>query len=182
MFEKMSKALTREDIKEIEVNLGLAFPGDFVEHYLSYNGGIPAKPFFYCEEEDMETEIQVFLPLKYRYCDIPIGTAEEKYLLFKGKFPLMATYFPFANDYGANPICVNLEDGGVYIVYMDLGELEDRCLRRMAGSLIRRGHCLSWGMRLRVYASLSLWKSEGRLCSLNAGKKKAMPTIKQRSA
>ena len=46
----------------------------------------------------------------------------------------MASYFPFANDYGANPICVNLEDGGVYIVYMDLGELEDRCFCRMAGS------------------------------------------------
>ena len=134
MFEKMSKSLTREDIAEIEVNLGLAFPEDFVEHYLSYNGGIPAKPFFYCEEEDIETEIQVFLPLKYRYCDIPIGTAEEKYLSFKGKSPLMASYFPFANDYGANPICVNLEDRGVYIVYMDLGELEDRCFQRIAES------------------------------------------------
>ena len=60
MFEKMSKALTREDIEEIEVNLGVAFPEDFVEHYLSYNGGIPAKPFFYFEEEDIETEVQVF--------------------------------------------------------------------------------------------------------------------------
>ena len=134
MFEKMSKALTREDIAEIEVNLGLTFPEDFVEHYLSYNGGIPAKPFFYFEEEDIETEVYVFLPLKHRYCDIPIGTAEEKYLLFKGKSPLMTSYFPFANDYGANPICVNLKNGGVYIVYMDLGELEDRCFRRIAES------------------------------------------------
>ncbi len=41
MFEKMSKAHTREDIAEIEVNLGLAFAEDFVEHYLSYNGGLP---------------------------------------------------------------------------------------------------------------------------------------------
>ena len=134
MFEKMSKALTREDIAEIEVELGLAFPEDFIEHYLSYNGGIPTKTVFYSGEEDMETEVQVFLPLKHRHCDIPIGTAEEKYLLFKGKSPLMTSYFPFANDYGANPFCVNLEDGGVYIVYMDLGELEDRCFRRIAES------------------------------------------------
>jgi len=134
MFEKASKALTREDIAEIERSLGLAFPEDFAEHYLSYNGGIPTKPFFYSEEEDIETEIQVFLPFKYRFCDIPVGTAEEKYLLLKGKSPLMASYFPFANDYGANPICVNLEDGGVYIAYMDLGELEDRCFHRIAGS------------------------------------------------
>ncbi|WP_027088810.1 SMI1/KNR4 family protein [Thomasclavelia saccharogumia] len=134
MFDKVSRALTREDIAEIEVNLGFALPEDFVEHYLSYNGGIPTKPFFYSEEEDIETEVQVFLPLKHRYCDISIGTAEEKYILLKGKSPLMTSYFPFANDYGSNPICVNLEDGGVYIVYMDLGKLEDRCFRRIAES------------------------------------------------
>ncbi len=134
MFEKMGKALTRGDIAEIEANLRITFPEDFVEHYLSYNGGIPAKPFFYSEEEDVETEIQVFLPLKYCYSDIPITTAEEKYLLFKRKSPLMASYFPFANDYGANPICVNLKDGGVYIVNMDLGELEDSCFHRIAES------------------------------------------------
>lgn len=134
MFEKMSKALTRGDIAEIEINLGLALPEDFTEHYLSYNGGIPTKPFFYSEEEDIETEVQVFLPLKHRNCDIPIGTAEEKYILYKGKSPLMTSYFPFSNDYGANPICVNLEDGGVYIVHMDLGKLEDRCFHRIVES------------------------------------------------
>ena len=37
-----------------------AFPEDFVEHCLSYNGGISAKPFFYFEEEDIETEVYVF--------------------------------------------------------------------------------------------------------------------------
>ncbi|MCM1186947.1 MAG: SMI1/KNR4 family protein [Lachnoclostridium sp.] len=140
IFEKMSKTLTRADIAEIEENLGLVFPEYFVEHYLSYNGGIPTKSFFYSEEESLkvnfqtETEVQVFLPLKYPYSDILIGTAEEKYLLFKGKSPLMTSYFPFANDYGANPICINLEDGGVYIVYMDLGELDGNCFRCLAES------------------------------------------------
>ena len=134
MFQGVSKALTRADIAEIEVDLEIVFPEDFVEHYLHYNGGIPAKPFFYSEEKDMETEVQVFLPLKYRHYDPPIRTAEEKYLLFKGKSSLMASYFPFANDCGANPICVNLEDGGHYIVHMDLGELEDRCFCRLAES------------------------------------------------
>lgn len=134
MFKKASAALTRADIDTIETNLKLTFPKDFVEHYLSYNGGIPAKPFFYSENEDVETEIQVFLPLKYKYHDIPIKTAEEKYVLFREKSPLMNSYFPFANDYGANPICINLENGGVYIVYMDRGELEDECFICLAGS------------------------------------------------
>jgi hypothetical protein len=48
----------------------------------------------------------------------------------------MTSYFPFANDYGANPICINLEDGGVYIVYMDLSELEDRCFHCLAESFL----------------------------------------------
>jgi cell wall assembly regulator SMI1 len=125
MFEEIGKALTRTDIGEIEVNLGITFPEDFVGHYLSYNGGIPAKPFFYSKEEDIETEVQVFLSLE---------TAEKRYLLFKEKSQLMTSYFPFANDYGANQICINLEDGGVYIVYMDLGELEDRCFQHLAES------------------------------------------------
>ena len=72
MFEKMSKALAREDIMEIEANLGISFPEDFIEHYLLYNGGIPIKPFFYSNEDDIEIEVQVFLPLKHRYCDTPI--------------------------------------------------------------------------------------------------------------
>lgn len=46
----------------------------------------------------------------------------------------MTSYFPFANDYEANPICVNLEDGGVYIVHMDLEKLGDRCFCRLAES------------------------------------------------
>lgn len=134
MFKKVSRALTRTEIERIEKDLELTFPEEFVEHYLSCNGGIPTKPFFYCEEQDMETEIQAFLPLKYPYPDIPIRTAEEKYVLFKEKSPLMASCFHFANDYGANPICVNLENGGVCLVHMDLGELEDRCFVWLAES------------------------------------------------
>ncbi len=136
MFKKMGKSLTRADIEEIEVNLGLTFPENFVECYPSYNGIVPAKPFFYSETEDIETEVQVFLPLKNQCCDIPIKTAEEKYLLFKKKSPLMTSYFPFANDYGANPICINLENGKVYIMYMDLGELTDKCFHCLAESFL----------------------------------------------
>lgn len=136
IFKKIGKALTRTDIAEIEVNLGFILPENFDEHYLSYNGGIPAKPFFYSEAEDIETEVQVFLPLKNHCCDIPIKTAEEKYLLFKEKSSLMTSYFPFANDYRANPICINLENGKVYIVYMDLGELEGKCFHCLAESFL----------------------------------------------
>lgn len=134
MFKKVSDPLTRAELAEIEAALGFVFPEDFIRHCLSYNGGIPEKPFFYSADTDVETEIQIFLPLKHPYGDIPIGTAEETYLFFKGKSPLMASYFPFANNYGGNLICINLENGGIYIVYMDLGGLTDQCFCRLADS------------------------------------------------
>jgi hypothetical protein len=38
-----------------------------VKHYLSYNDGIPSKPFFYSEEEDIETKVRVFWTLWKAY-------------------------------------------------------------------------------------------------------------------
>ena len=60
MFKKMGKALTRADIAEIEINLGLTFPENFVEHYLSYNGGIPTKPFFIPKRKILKQKCKFF--------------------------------------------------------------------------------------------------------------------------
>lgn len=93
MFKKMSKALTRTDIAEIEANPGFTFPEDFVEHYLFYNGGIPAKPFFYSESEDIETEVQVFLPLKNQCCDIPIKNSRGNIFIVQREIPVDGILF-----------------------------------------------------------------------------------------
>ena len=132
MFDDTSKQITREEIKAIESKLGITFPDCFVEHYLQYNGGIPSEAFFYSEEEDIETEIQLFSPLKYRFQNVDVRTVEEKYELFKSKSEIMSDYLPFANDYGNNQICINLKDNKVYIVYMDLGELTQDCFKQLA--------------------------------------------------
>ena len=132
-FSKASKALTRTDIAEVETKLGLQFPQSLTEHYLKYNGGKPSKTYFYSEESGIEIDIQIFAPIKYRYseCD-QLKTVEEKYTFFKGISELMSEYLPFANDYGGNPICVNVKTGKVYIVWMDLGEITQRCFRYLA--------------------------------------------------
>ena len=44
----------------------------------------------------------------------------------------MSDYLPFANDYGSNQICINLKDNKVYIVYMDMGELSQKCFKYLA--------------------------------------------------
>ncbi len=132
MFGNMSRPLTREDIETMESELGITLPDSFVEHYLAYNGGIPSRPYFYSEDEDVETEIQLFSPIKYGFENRNLRTVEQKYVLFKEKSALMSRYLPFANDYGSNQICINLDSGEVYIVYMDSGELDQECFQFLA--------------------------------------------------
>ena len=126
-FSKASKELTRTDIAEVETKLGFPFPENFTAHYLKYNGGKPSRTYFYSEESGIEIDIQNFAPIKYRYSEYDqLKTVEEKYTFFKGILEMMSDYLPFANDYGGNPICVNVKTGKVYIVWMDLGEITQR--------------------------------------------------------
>lgn len=41
IFLETSTAVNKADIEQIEMNLGIVFPNDFVLHYLQYNGGYP---------------------------------------------------------------------------------------------------------------------------------------------
>lgn len=131
MFKRTSKALTKADIEEVEAKLGFPFPQGFVRHYLEYNGGRPEGNHYNSEESDIEVGVQVFAPIKYHE-DPRLKTVEEKYAFFKEKSEMMADYLPFANDYGGNPICVNVKTGEVSIVWMDLGEVSERCFCYLA--------------------------------------------------
>lgn len=115
MFSNTGRPITKSEIKTIELELGITFPNDFIEHYLVYNGGIPSLPFFY-SETDIETEIQVFSPIKYKINN-NIKTVEEKYAFFKERSMLMSEFLPFANDYGSNQICINLKSNNIYCLH-----------------------------------------------------------------
>ena len=132
MFSNTSRSITREDIEKIELNLGIKFPNNFIDHYLAYNGGVPSAPFFYSEETGIEVEIQIFSPIKYGFNDFDIKTVEEKYIFFREKAELLADYLPFANDYGSNQICINLKNNKIYICYMDMGEINLKCFKFLA--------------------------------------------------
>ena len=121
-LNKAGKPITKEEMEQVAKELGIKIPDDLVGYYLAYNGGVPSRPYFYSEGTGVEIEVQNFLPFKYKRGESG-RTVEEKYLLFKQKSSLMADYLPFANDYGANPICMNLSSGGIYVVWMDQGEL-----------------------------------------------------------
>lgn len=123
MFLDTVEQLTLDDIREIEAKLNIELPKQLVKHYLKYNGGTPDKPFFSSIISDIETSVQAFLPMKYMD---EIGyTLEDGYLDFINRKVIPEKFLPFAHDAGGNPFCINLENGEVVIIWLDLGEVNE---------------------------------------------------------
>ncbi|KOP80179.1 hypothetical protein AMS59_01895 [Lysinibacillus sp. FJAT-14745] len=134
MFYKCSFQLTREDIEEVEMLLSFQLPQELKDHYLQYNGGLPKDPCFFEEQSGLETRVHVFLPMKYRN---NIGyTLEEGYLDFKNRNIIPQKYLPFANDAGGNIFCIDLDSKQVVLIYLDLGEVTDGCIKFLANSFM----------------------------------------------
>ena len=132
MFSKTSTKLSVDDLKSVEIKLGLILPDQLANHYLQFNGGIPDKPVFYSEKSDIETRIQVFLPM--RNSNIKgLPTFEEMYLKLKEQITLLSRrYLPFAHDGGANPFCVDLETGNIVIIWLDIGIVDNKAIKYLA--------------------------------------------------
>jgi cell wall assembly regulator SMI1 len=133
LFDKCAKKIDLSEIKAIEKDLNIIFPKDFTEHYLLYNGGVPVNCHYYIEDNDIDTSVSLFYPLKNHIETIEINTIEERYLQFIEKGILPKNFVPFASDWGGNQFCIDIKDSGtVYLVYMDLGnplEAEDAIIK-----------------------------------------------------
>ena len=112
MFTKTSNPITKDEI----VKIG--------KHYTQYNGGYPEKEYFYSDMADMEQMIQRFLPL---------NNVVEKNSMYKEQMrDVMARYFPFANDYRANPFCIDLTTEEICVIYMDVEAITETLPTRIA--------------------------------------------------
>ncbi|TKI50954.1 SMI1/KNR4 family protein [Lysinibacillus mangiferihumi] len=132
MFYCCSSQLTQKDLEEVEILLNLQLPLELKEHYLQYNGGVPNNPCFFEENSGLETRVHVFLPLKFNN---NLGyTLEKGFLDFKSKKIIPEKYLPFANDAGGNVFCINLDSKEIVLVYLDLGEVTNRCIKFLANS------------------------------------------------
>ena len=130
MFLETAKQLTLDDIRAIEIKLNIKLPKQLVKHYLKFNGGIPEKPVFYSDDSDIETSVHTFLPMKYK--DEVGYTLEDGYLDFKNRKVIPEEFLPFALDAGGNLFCINLESGQVVIIWLDLGEVNEKAIRWLA--------------------------------------------------
>ncbi|MFJ8088898.1 SMI1/KNR4 family protein [Lysinibacillus sp. NPDC095746] len=131
MFIECSTELTISDLNDVETKLGFNLPEELKEHYLQFNGGIPVKPCYYAQDIDLETEIAAFSSMKYKNSSTLL---EESYLDFINRGALPKKYLPFANDWGGNLFCMDLETGNVVLIWMDLGEVTERCINFLSNS------------------------------------------------
>ena len=113
IFLETSTPVSKTDIEQIEITLGIVFPKDFVDHYLVYNGGYP-QPDTYKWSNGASTTVNTFYSLKY----VGFGKIEEAYenLVFKEKY-LPLGFIIFATDDGGNFFCLSarqIDYGKVY--------------------------------------------------------------------
>ena len=133
MFIDCSTQLTINDLNDVEITLGFNLPQQLKDHYLQFDGGIPVKPCYYAHDIDIETEIAEFSPIKYTNSS---RLLEERYLDFINRDALPKKYPPFANDWGGNLFCIDLDNGSVVLIWMDLGEVTERRINFLSNSFV----------------------------------------------
>lgn len=120
-FEENYKLVKISEIEELEKKLNIKLPKSFVEFYLKNNGGfLPLTPYFYEKIDGFEININQFIPIKYGEDEMEVG---ELYSFYRERYSIMDKFLPFADDFGGNLICLNIENSKIYMVFLDLDDV-----------------------------------------------------------
>lgn len=107
-FSGCNLALTAADLDHLESVIGKKLPASFRNQYLTYNGGAPKRTYWQNEDFEEPVEVSVFKPIAHGE-----STVLSTYQLMLEKKVLPAYLLPFANDWGGNFFCLNLDSGAV---------------------------------------------------------------------
>ena len=124
-FLETSQKLNRSDIAEVEKELNVNFPHDFIVHYLNYNGGYPQSDTYQWTSGE-RTTINTFFSLKYDGFD-KIETVYENLVLVEKYLPIGIV--PFATDDGGNLFCISVREkdfGNIYYFNNDHYNMRDK--------------------------------------------------------
>ena len=125
--------LTPDELRNVETELGIEFPTDYVQHYLRYNGGRPMRNLFPAHGELFQ--VRDFLPIARGR----VGTRLEDTLRDLRQVPGFPAYLvPFAIDPGGDYYGFNLNKSELGAVYLHSHEHmgdERRELTFLANSL-----------------------------------------------
>ncbi|ELY2043289.1 TPA: SMI1/KNR4 family protein [Enterobacter ludwigii] len=110
-FKKCEKKIGRADIYKTESKLSITLPDDFVSHYLQFNGGIPEKSWWDGGEGFEPVEVAGFKPFVYntQTNDDPRSLIDGCYISMLDREVIPRNLLPFANDWGGNFFCLNLD-------------------------------------------------------------------------
>lgn len=111
-FKKCEKKIGRADIYKTESKLSITLPDDFVSHYLQFNGGIPEKSWWDGGEGFEPVEVAGFKPFVYntQTNDDPRSLIDGCYISMLDREVIPKNLLPFANDWGGNFFCLNLDN------------------------------------------------------------------------
>lgn len=113
-----SLPLTKEDIKDFEVELNVKIPASMKKYYLKFNGGMPSPYCFQPQDEDLYwVEINAFFPIKERTDAFETIEAIAKDIWSKNLMP--CDLLPFAMDSGGNYYALNLKNKKIYYYLTD---------------------------------------------------------------
>nr|WP_232916696.1 SMI1/KNR4 family protein [Pseudomonas corrugata] len=107
-FSGGEAALTPADLDQLESMIGKKLPAPFRNHYLKYNGGMPERAYWVSEDFFYPIEVATFKPIAHGE-----STVLFTYQLMLKKQVLPAHLLPFANDWGGNFFCLNLDTEAV---------------------------------------------------------------------
>lgn len=111
-LKKCEKKIGRADIYKTESKLSITLPDDFVSHYLQFNGGIPEKSWWDGGEGFEPVEVAGFKPFVYntQTNDDPRSLIDGCYISMLDREVIPRNLLPFANDWGGNFFCLNLDN------------------------------------------------------------------------
>ncbi|WP_235404803.1 MULTISPECIES: SMI1/KNR4 family protein [Enterobacter] len=106
------KKIGRADITKTEEKLSITLPYDFVSHYLQFNGGTPVKSWWDGDEDFEPVEVAGFKSFVYnaQTNDDTGSLIDGCYISMLDREVIPKNLFPFANDWGGNFFCLNLDN------------------------------------------------------------------------
>lgn len=111
-FSKCEKKIGRADICKVEEKLSIILPEDFVLHYLQFNGGVPDKNWWDSDDDFEPIEVASFKPFVYnnQTNDDSKSLIDGCYITMLERNVIPKNLFPFANDWGGNFFCLDLDN------------------------------------------------------------------------
>ena len=106
IFSNTEAAVDPAQLDDFEAKVGRKLPDEFRAHYLKYNGGVPDRTYYVGAEIEEPLEVASFKPISKAPSNL-LST----YLSMRDKQVIPGNLLPFANDWGGNYFCLNLESG-----------------------------------------------------------------------